>query len=113
MTGGAPGLLVDRLTLQEAIDLVRRELVLLPLAALGPVLEVDFPEANTARDLAHGLQATPDGYVVVLQSGGVVQATRVHLWTSTIAWLQASADHTRARVQFYTLREGVIQHVVP
>lgn len=85
----------------------------LPFASVGRVLEVVFPAANTRRDIPHGLGVVPDGYFLVLASGGVVTATDVHLWTADVAWLMASAVNTRARVLFYTLQEGVMTHVVP
>jgi len=86
---------------------------LLPLAAVGPVLQVTFPAANTRRDIPHGLGVVPDGYLVVLQNGGVIIATDVHLWTTEAAWLQASAANTIARVVFFALQEGDIRNVVP
>lgn len=99
--------------LDASVDDAKRALVSLPFAAIGPVLEVVFPAATTARDIAHGLRATPDGYFVVLESGGFVRAIDVSRWTETIAWLEATAVNTRARVCFYTLRKGAITHVVP
>ena len=103
----------DPATLAAAVDVVRLELPQWPIDAIGPVLEVTFPAANTPRDLAHGLLAAPDGYLVVLQSNGLVQAVDVHLWTSRVAWLQATTANTRARVIFYRLQQGAIIHVVP
>ena len=84
----------------------------LPIAALGPVIEVYFPTATTARDIPHGLDRVPDGYVVVLESGGFVKAITVDRWSDQIAWMNATADHTRARLCFYTLREGAITNVI-
>jgi hypothetical protein len=66
----------------------------------GPVLEVEFPIADTARDIAHGLGRVPTGVIVVLQSGGVVTATDVARWTADLAYLAADTAHTRARLYF-------------
>lgn len=85
----------------------------LPIAAIGPVQDVFFPTAGAARDVPHGLNRIPDGYFIVLQSGGFVKATTVSRWSDTIAWLDATANNTWARLCFYTLREGVIRNVVP
>lgn len=85
----------------------------LPMAALGPVIEVQFPTAAVARDLPHGLDRVPDGYLVVLESGGCVKAVNVSRWSDTIAWMDATANNTWARICFYTLKEGVLRHVVP
>ena len=97
----------------EAIDAATGALVAFPLGVVGPPLEVVFPAAATRRDIPHGLGVVPDGVFVVLQSGGVVTATDVHLWTPNVAWLMASAVNTRARLIFYTLTKGAIIHVVP
>ena len=85
----------------------------LPIARVGPVIEVTFPAAAAARDIPHGLDGVPDGYFIVLQSGGVVTATQVTSWTRDIAWMTASATNTRARLCFYTLLEGALTRVVP
>jgi hypothetical protein len=66
----------------------------------GPVLEVAFPKADTARDIAHGLGRVPTGVVVVLQSGGVVTATKVAEWTADLAYLSADTADTQARIYF-------------
>jgi len=99
--------------LDAIVTAVRKQLVRVPLGVVGPVLEVVFPAANTPRDLAHGLGVVPDGYLVVLQSRGMIYAVDVDRWTTEVAWLQASVAQTRARVLFYRLQEGVITHVVP
>lgn len=98
-------------------ELFRRALLeelgtqMLPVAIAGPVLELTFPTAATRRDVPHGLPTTPDGYWLLLQSGGQVSAVDVHLWSPTIAWLVAGADNTWARVCFYALRPNVIRVV--
>lgn len=84
----------------------------LPIAVTGPIVEVRFPVAATRRDITHGLDTTPDGYFILLQSGGVVTATDVTLWTTTVAWMTASADNTWARLCFYTLRTDAVRVVV-
>jgi len=98
-----------------AVDAVRSRFapVPLPIAAVGPVHELVFPVANVARDIPHGLGVVPDGYFIILQSGGVVQAVNVVNWTTQTAWLQANTNNTRLRVLFYRLQEGVITYVVP
>lgn len=85
----------------------------LPIAAMGPVITVQFPSAGVARDLPHGLDRVPDGYLVVLESGGFVKGVNVSRWSDTIAWMDATANNTWARICFYTLKEGAITNVVP
>lgn len=81
-----------------------------PVVAVGPVLEVAFTGIGV-RDVAHGLGVAPDGVWVLLQAGGTVVAAQVHLWSASVAWLQASAANTRARLCFFKLQEGAITHV--
>ncbi len=71
----------------------------------GPVLEVTFPSMAFRVDVAHGLGQVPTGYHIVLQAGGLVQAVDVDQWTDTVAYLQATADYTRARVFFVVTDE--------
>lgn len=96
-----------------AVDASSREQIRLPLAALGPVLQVAFPLAATRRDIPHGMGVVPDGFFTYLASEGTLVATDVELWTADVAWLVASADNTIARLQFFTLEKGAIRHVVP
>jgi len=107
-----PDRAIDHRT-DEALSALQRERVSLPIASVGPVLEVYFPAASTPRDIPHGLGVVPDGYQVLLVATGQVQAVNVHLWTPSVAWLEATVDHTRARIAFMKLQEGVITHVVP
>lgn len=79
----------------------------LPFAALSAVFDVYFPD-TTVRDVAHGLGETPDGVLIYLQVGGYVLTPAPHTWTKDVAYLQASAAETRARVQFFVLRENII-----
>lgn len=90
-----------------------RSLLRLPYAEIGPILTVTFPAATTRRDVPHGLTQVPDGYHVLLQSGGVVTAVDVVLWTPTVAWLQASDANTIARVVFFVMEKGAMTYVVP
>lgn len=85
----------------------------LPIAVRGPVVEIVFPTAGVVRDVPHGLERVPDGYVVILEDGGFVRSTTYSRWSDQIAWMVSTADNTRARVCFYTLREGSISNVVP
>ena len=103
---------VDAATNQAITDAGAARLEL-PYAALGPVLEIEFPVAATRRDIPHGLGQVPAGYHVLLASGGLVTAVDVDQWTTTVAWLSASANYARARLVFFTLREGAITYVVP
>lgn len=103
---------VDQAT-AVALEALLSEIVGLPYAVMGPVLEIEFPVATTNRDIAHGLGAIPDGYHVLLSSGGVVQAADVHVWTDRVCWFQASANYTRARIVFFTLQKGKVTRVVP
>jgi hypothetical protein len=89
-----------------ALDQVRRELA--PATSLvGPVQEVYLPAAGTAVPVAHEIGAIPDGYQIWLAYGGNVRAAQVEDWTDTLAFLVADANHTRARVSFVTITEGV------
>ncbi|MCC6989955.1 MAG: hypothetical protein IT181_13200 [Acidobacteria bacterium] len=76
-------------------------------ALVGRPLEVFFPAANTRLDIAHGLQAVPDGYHVLLTTSAVV-ADNPAGWTDLIAGLQASAANARAVVVFFTLIENEV-----
>jgi hypothetical protein len=81
---------IDR-ALTEARGRVRQE---------SRVFECEFPLAATARDIAHGMGVVPTGVIILLQSGGLVAAKQVSLWTAEIAYLSATAPHTRARFYF-------------
>lgn len=70
----------------------------------GPIVEVDFPAAATARDVVHGLQQIPTGFHVIW-SDGPVYAEPGRLWTKALAWLRAANANTHARVIFFTVRE--------
>ena len=76
-----------------------------PYAAVGPLLEVLFPVANTRRDVLHGLGAVPTGYQIVLEVGGQITGFDVVNWTADLAFLQASAANTRARLRFVVTPE--------
>lgn len=69
-------------------------------------IEVTFPASNQQRDVAHGLGVVPRGFLLVW-SDGPVFAEPGKPWTVDLAWLRSSVAGTRARVIFYTLREGV------
>lgn len=75
--------------------------------AEGPVLEVHFPVANVPRDVAHGLDVRPTGYQLILEVGGHVRATNVTDWTPEIAFLQADANNTRARLWFVLTEDPI------
>lgn len=92
----------------KAVEGLRAEPLALPYAALGPIIEVAFPFAAVPRDVPHGLGQVPDGYHVLLESLGVLTAVDVAQWTRDIAFLQASANNTRARVLFFTVRQGAL-----
>lgn len=68
----------------------------------GPILEVLFAASGVARDVQHGLGAVPSGYVVLLELGGHVRASSITDWTTDLAFLQADAANTRARLFFVT-----------
>lgn len=109
-----PGLATNRRTMLAVEDVGALEARLrLPITAVGPVLEVEFPAAGVRRDIAHGLNAVPHGYVVILSSEGTIYAVDVASWSPTLAFFKASANYTRARIAFYTLQEGVINVIAP
>lgn len=68
----------------------------------GPVLEVLFPASGVARDIQHGLGVVPTGYVILLELGGQVRASSITSWSKDLAFLQADAANTRARLFFVT-----------
>lgn len=71
--------------------------------ALGPVVEVTFPAAASKRDVAHGLQQIPTGFLVVWSDGPVYAEPGLQ-WTKELAWLRAPNANTHARIIFLTLR---------
>lgn len=70
-------------------------------------LSLSFPAANTQRDVAHGLNAKPDGFLLVYADARV-KAVAGKIWTRDLAFLEADAANARATVIFYTLREATL-----
>lgn len=82
--------------------IARSERLLRPyVRAYGPVVDVTFPAAASARDVVHQLGATPTGFHVVWADGPVYAEPGVP-WDRTLAWLRASNVNTHARVVFFT-----------
>lgn len=76
--------------------------------AYGPVVpprrqEFFLEFADTPVAIEHGLQAVPDGMLIVKADGPIYAAPGVP-WTKELAFLQASRAHTRGRFIFYTTR---------
>lgn len=68
-------------------------------------LTIDFPAADTDRDVAHTLGVRPDGYHVV-EADHVVYRRPGPWATNQIAYLRSPNAGTRATVIFFTLREA-------
>lgn len=73
----------------------------------GPPLSLTFVAANTSRDVAHGMTAIPDGYSIVF-ADAEIHAVPGKLWTTTMAYLQASANNAHAIIRFRRLRQAAI-----
>lgn len=73
--------------------------------AVGPWIDVPFPKKNTIRDVQHRMPVTPNGYLLALTVGGNIQAVNLTTWTPTLAYLQADADNTVARICFVVTNE--------
>lgn len=99
MSGGSERYLADAIGAEQAIGRLRDSQAS-PILAYGPVLEVFFPASATARDVQHGLGATPTGVLILLESGGAVRGMNVTDWTPDLAFLEADTANTRARVVF-------------
>ena len=79
----------------EAMGRQARELV--PWwAKAAQAVEITFPNASTRRDVRHGLGVVPDGAIVLVAGPGQVEAVDVHLWTSDLAFFQATTANCRA-----------------
>lgn len=70
------------------VDASVREQLRLPIAEIGPVLEVSCPQPMVPRDVAHGLKVVPDGFFTLLASEGTVVASQVTAWTKDVAFVQ-------------------------
>lgn len=71
----------------------------------GPWIDVTFPKKNTVLDVQHRMVVTPNGYLPVLTVGGNIHAIDLTKWTPTVAYLQADADNTVARICFVVTNE--------
>jgi hypothetical protein len=96
---GSERYLSNAVPTEEAIGRFRDELDDLPLAR-SHVLEVTFPAANTTRDVQHGMGQVPTGVIVIAAVGGNVRCSDLTTWTTDLAFLQADAANTRARLYF-------------
>lgn len=67
----------------------------------GPLLRIDFPTAGAVRQVAHGLEVRPDGFLVARATGAVYQVQWTD-WTADVALLQAPAAHTLVVGRFFT-----------
>jgi hypothetical protein len=70
-------------------------------------VEVHFPVAGVARQIAHQLGTVPSGFLVVFATD-VLVAQRVEAWTEDLAYVASSVNNARAVLIFYTLREEPI-----
>lgn len=70
----------------------------------GPPMNVTFPVSGSSVDVTHGLGVIPDGVDVVFADGSVY-AVPGKLWTTTTAYLQASANNVHAILRFRLLRQ--------
>jgi hypothetical protein len=93
----------DRQT-NEAIARTGAAAIDLYSAASDPVW-IAFPVNGAAVDIAHGLGAVPDGYVLLGQDATVTRV-RGQAWTRDTAYLQADADDSRALVIFVVCRQA-------
>jgi hypothetical protein len=73
----------------------------------GRPVSVWFKSAGALRQVAHGLTAAPDGYLVVRATGHLFAVTP-EKWTNNLALLQSPDVNTRAILIFFTLREDAI-----
>lgn len=99
MSAGSPRYLRDAVPTEEAIGRLEDGLPE-PFLDRSPVYEVTFPAANTARDVQHGMGVIPTGVIVLVAVGGNVRCSDLTRWTGELAFLQADAANTRARVYF-------------
>lgn len=88
----------------EALDRVQRAIEQ-RFSLVGPWLDIHFVAANTPRDVQHALDEIPTGYQVILEVGGHVRGANIMDWTKDLAFLQADAVNTRARLRFVVTRE--------
>lgn len=86
----------------KAIDRAEQR-VAPPWDALGKLIDVTFPAANTRRDVQHGLNLIPTGYWIV-KADGPVYAAPGQLWTREVAYLQSSVAGTRVRLMFFHMK---------
>ncbi len=84
---------------EEALGRLRDQLAD-PYLERSAVFEVTFPAANTTRDVQHGMGQIPTGVSVIAAVGGHVRCSDLTTWTPDLAFLQADAANTRARVYF-------------
>lgn len=74
---------------------------------MGPPVAIEFPAADTRRDVAHGLDAVPHGFLIE-DADGPVYRTPGATYGRDIAYLESSVAGTRAIVRFFTRREGLL-----
>lgn len=77
-------------------------------AKVGRPLELHFPAAYTRRDIAHGLDAVPDGYHVLMTTANLI-ADHSTPWTRDVVALQTDMVDARAIVVFFSLLENEVQ----
>jgi hypothetical protein len=68
-----------------------------PFLDFGPMLEIHFKAASTRRDVRHGMDTIPTGFLVIAQQGGTVRSFDIANWTPDLAFLEATAADTRVR----------------
>lgn len=86
-------------------DALGRPVEALPFwAKVSRPLRVTFPAASTSQDVAHTLGVIPTG-LLVLWADATITAVPGKLWTTTLAYLQASAANAHAIICFVVTRE--------
>lgn len=90
----------------EATDRVRQEMkALTAVDQCSASFDVLCQVAGDAVAIRHGLGRVPDGYLIFLEVGGHVMATRVLEWTTDLAFVVADTDNTRVRLAFVALKD--------
>lgn len=96
--------MADRTIPKEVGDAIARARPASFVREYSTPLEVYFPAADSPIDVPHGMNAIPDGYLVLWQDALVIRAPGA-AWSREVAYLQAETDHARACVVFLLLTE--------
>ena len=96
---GSERYLRDAVGTEEAIGRLRDDIPV-PYLDRSKTFDVLFTAANTPRDVQHGMGQIPTGVIVIAAVGGNVRCSDLTTWTADLAFLQADAANTRARLYF-------------